>query len=169
MKITAKSAEDFKVIESALKELDPEEEFLSHFKSAEQSDKDNSGITVILRNNKRFIKNLNKNKYIVVIPDGLEIDSFEYVTAYEGKARNRVPVSNVVMKCHMDTNEVNFVVVLSGFNTSAIRVIKALQTAPLIPPSTSDVVESVDDAINEAVADSTEGNVQEAIDDVLGE
>lgn len=124
IKITANSSESFKTIQNALNELDPTNEFLSFFKIAEQSEKDVNGITVILKNSKKFIKDLNKNKYVIYIPDALEIDSYELLPTFETVGRGRTMFYNFVMKCHMKTNNINFVIILAGFNSPSIRVTK---------------------------------------------
>ena len=52
--ITARDAESFSAIESALLEFDEQEVFLRYFDVAVQSEADVEGVTVILRNSRKF-------------------------------------------------------------------------------------------------------------------
>jgi len=123
LKITARTAEAFNEIESALLEFDEHEVFLKYFDMAVQSEADVEGITVILRNTKKFKKDLNKRKYVISIPTTLVIDAFEMVKKYETKGGKRVPFYSVLVKGHLAQSGVNIILILVGFNDDAIRIL----------------------------------------------
>lgn len=123
LKITAKSAEAFNEIEKTLNEFDSNEVFLRYFETAVQSEADAEGITVILKNTKKFKKDLNKKKYIISIPTSLTIDAFEFVKNYFTKGGKRVPFYSVLVKGHLANSEVNIILILTGFNDDAIRIL----------------------------------------------
>ena len=130
LKITARDSESFSAIESALLEFDENEVFLRYFDAAVQSEADEEGVTVILRNCKKFKKDLNKKKYIVSIPTTMTIDGFEFIKKYEGKCNKRVPFYSVLVKGHLASSEVNFILILSGFNDDAIRILSNDEELP---------------------------------------
>lgn len=123
LKITAVNAESFNEIKNALDEFDEQEIFLKYFDTAVQSEADVENVTVILRNNKKFKKDLNKKKYIVNIPTTLTIDAFEIVKKYETKGGKRVPFYSVLIKGHLAVSEVSIILILVGFNDDAIRIL----------------------------------------------
>jgi len=125
LNITASSSEDFSAIEAALFEFDENEVFLKYFDVAVQSEADVEGITVILRNNKKFKKDLNKKKYIVSIPTTLTIDAFEFLKKYETKGNKRVPFYSVIIKGHLYQSDVKLILILCGFNDDNIRILSA--------------------------------------------
>jgi len=121
--ITARDAESFSAIESALLEFDEQGVFLRYFDTAVQSEVDIEGVTVILRNSKKFKKDLNKKKYVISIPTTMTIDAFENIKKYETRSGKRVPFYSVLVKGHLTVSEVNFILILTGFNDDAIRVL----------------------------------------------
>jgi len=130
LKITARDAESFSAIESALSEFDTQGVFLRYFNVAVQSEADVEGVTVILRNSRKFRKDLNKKKYIISIPTTMTIDGFETIKKYETRSGKRVPFYSVLIKGHLAVSEVNFILILSGFNDDAIRVLSHDETLP---------------------------------------
>jgi hypothetical protein len=126
LKITSTDSDNFEIISNAITALNASECFLSYFDKAEQSDKDTSGITVLIRNVKKFKKDLNKRKYIINIPEKLVIDSIEYLTSRHAPAACRKLTYTVIIKGHVDEDEsgVNFIFILGGFNDSNIRIVK---------------------------------------------
>lgn len=162
IKISAIDSESFTTIKNALAELDPTGDFLSYFKVAEQTDKDKTGITVILKNSKKFVKDLNRNKFVVVVPQSLIIDSYEFVNTFETVGRGRQPMANIVMKAHIANSTVNFVIILSGFNSPAIRVVRNDLTQSIITPSEDEeVTNNIDEssAVTDAIEDSIDSNI----------
>lgn len=157
IKITSVDSDSFSIIKNALDILDPSGEFLNYFKVAEQSDKDKDGVTVILRNSKKFSKDLNKRKYVVLVPETLKIDSFEFVKTFEGPGRARHPEYNVVIKATVEGSEVNFVIILSGFVSDSIRIVK-----------NPDVLDVPSDD-NEEEVDLNTDKLADAIDDTITE
>jgi len=125
LNITAKDAESFNAIESALTEFDESGIFLNYFDTAVQSEADIEGVTVILRNSRKFRKDLNKKKYIISIPTTLKIEAFEYIKKYETKYSKRVPFYSVLVKGHLTTSEVNIILILTGFNDDSIRILSS--------------------------------------------
>jgi len=123
--ITARDAESFSLIEAALHEFDEQEVFLRYFDVAVQSEADVEGVTVILRNSRKFKKDLNKRKYIISIPTTMTIEGFEYIKKYETKSCKRVPFYSVLVKGRLNISEVNFILILSGFNDDAIRILSS--------------------------------------------
>jgi len=130
LKITANSAEAFNEIEAALNEFDEKEVFLRYFDTAVQSETDVEGTTIILRNNKKFKKDLNKKKYIISIPTTLTIDAFEHVKKFETRGGKRVPFYSVLVKGHLATSNVNIILILVGFNSDEIRVMSYDEILP---------------------------------------
>jgi len=128
--ITARDADSFNAIEAALNEFDENGVFLQYFDTAVQFEGDVEGTTVILRNCRKFRKDLNKKKYIVSIPTSLTIDAFEYIKKYETKCSKRVPFYNVVVKGHLTQSEVNFILILVGFNDDSIRILSNDEELP---------------------------------------
>lgn len=158
IRISALNSADFVTIENALKELDPTEEFLSYFETVEQCETNTlNEVKVVLKNTTLFRKDLNNNKYVIGIPDSLIIDCFETVETYETVGSRRVAQNNVIIKCHMSTNEVKFVLVLSGFNSNRIKVAHLVDVCSC-PCHTSNKNQNDDDVDGETVIDKVINN-----------
>jgi len=130
LNITARDAESFTAIEAALNEFDENGVFLQYFDTAVQSEADVESITVILRNSRKFRKDLNKKKYVISIPTSLTIEAFEYIKKYQTKSGKRVPFYSVLVKGHLAQSEVNVILILSGFNDDAIRILSNDEELP---------------------------------------
>lgn len=123
-KIAALNADDFELIQTALNEADPEGDFLQFFDKVEQVEGKKT-LTVLMKNRIKFVKDLNKNKYVVSLPDDFIIDGFEIVDSYEFVGRHRIPFANTVIKAHMEGYEIVFIIVLQGFASHSVRIIHA--------------------------------------------
>ena len=123
LKITALNVEDFELIKKALEEADPTSDFLQFFDKVEQIEHKDDKKVVLLKNKFKFVKDLNKNKYIVSLPDKFVIDGFECVDDFEFVGRHRVPFVNTVICTHIEGYDIKFVIVLTGFASHNVKVI----------------------------------------------
>jgi len=139
LKITSLDSDTFEMINNAISLLNPSDNFLSYFDKVEQYEKDKTGITVIIRNIKKFKKDLNKRKYIISIPEKLIIDSVEYLASRHAPQGCRRLSYTAIINGHVeeDENNVNFIFILGGFNDSNIRLIKEETLASGINGSTT--------------------------------
>ena len=160
IKITSNNSEDFTLIKSALTTLESSTStFLDYFAVAEQVDSVNENLTVILRNNRPFKLDLNRQKYLVAIPSAFIIDSFEFVKTLDRRAMKvgaKKYFTNVLVKCHMEGHAINFLLVLSGFTSDAIRIIKDDSVTATLAESISNAVnpnELEDSNVDNSVAD----------------
>jgi hypothetical protein len=154
----ANDTDSFNTIKTIISTLESDApEFMKYFSVAEQSDKDHEGTTVILKNYKKFRKDLNRNKYVVCFPSTLSINSFDIVKYFEGEGpRTRRPEYAVIIKANIVSSDINFIFVLGGFNDTNIRILKSdentddVEDTEDINASTKEVI---DEAVNEALTD----------------
>lgn len=125
MKILSSDTDKFTKIKECLREIADSELMTYIGIAAEAEGSDPNKINVVLRNNVKFKKDLNKNKYIIPIPTKLNIESFEIVKSMEMDCRVRRPMYAVVIKSNIASSpDINLILVFAGFNEENIRIIK---------------------------------------------
>lgn len=135
IKITALTAEAFTTISELANRLDSEEVLLSYFDEIEQLDKtelevppaeDSDDITIILKNRRKFKKDLNKRKYIIPLPTVFKMEGFEVVQIYQQQDIKRIGNYTILIRGKVDGyDNVHVIFILMGFNDSAIKIISS--------------------------------------------
>lgn len=128
IKISVNNELDFKAIETALKAVDASGSFLANFEIAEKKELTGEELVIILNSPKKLEKDMNKQQYVIKVPNTLDIEVVDIKKYYDqvvygcSTIAPRNPLYMVELHCSSTTASAKFVITFKHFNDAPMVI-----------------------------------------------